>query len=135
MVTVAASGSRGHWRPWLVLASYLVVLAVLIILMQNVERMYPSGFVGKYLQLGAYPLASGSWSLNNCGRESSARPTRHAVGHKGHTKQRGSISLPRVGQGSRRTTRFKQDAAVSRGFKTDSVEIKIMGIGSAAQAR
>jgi hypothetical protein len=49
MVTVAASGSRGHWRPWLVLASYLVVLAVLIILMQNVERMYPSGFVGKYL--------------------------------------------------------------------------------------
>ncbi len=49
MVTVAASGSRAHWRPWLVLASYLVVVAVLIILMQNVERLYPSGFVGKYL--------------------------------------------------------------------------------------
>jgi hypothetical protein len=35
-----------------------------------------AGDVMRVLQLGAYPLASGSWSLNNCGTESSARPTR-----------------------------------------------------------
>jgi hypothetical protein len=49
MTTVAASGPRPHWRPWLVLARYLVVLAALIALMQNAEWLYPSGFVGKYL--------------------------------------------------------------------------------------
>jgi hypothetical protein len=49
MVTVAAPGSRAHRRPSLVLASYLVVLAVLIALMQNVAWLYPSGFMGKYL--------------------------------------------------------------------------------------
>jgi hypothetical protein len=49
MATIAESGPRPRWRPWLVLASYLVVLAVLIALMQNAEWLYPSGFVGKYL--------------------------------------------------------------------------------------
>jgi undecaprenyl pyrophosphate phosphatase UppP len=49
MSTLAASGSSPYWRPWLVLASNLVVLAVLIALMQNAEWLYPSGFVGKYL--------------------------------------------------------------------------------------
>jgi hypothetical protein len=49
MSTLAASGPRPRWRPWLVLASYLVVLAALVALMQNAEWLYPSGFVGKYL--------------------------------------------------------------------------------------
>jgi hypothetical protein len=43
MARVAVSSPRPHWRPWLVLASYLVVLAVLIILMHNVARL---GLVG-----------------------------------------------------------------------------------------
>jgi hypothetical protein len=47
MATLAASVSRPRWRPWLILASYLAVLAILIILMQNVPRLDPSG--GRYL--------------------------------------------------------------------------------------
>jgi hypothetical protein len=34
---------RAHWRPWLVLGRYLVVLATLIALMQNVRWLDPSG--------------------------------------------------------------------------------------------
>jgi hypothetical protein len=42
MATITESGPRPPWRPWLVFASYLVVLAVLIILMQNVRWLDPS---------------------------------------------------------------------------------------------
>jgi hypothetical protein len=49
MATVAASGPRPRWRPWLVLASYLVVLALVIILMHNVRWFDPTGFESRNL--------------------------------------------------------------------------------------
>jgi hypothetical protein len=45
----AASAFSLYLRPWLVIGCYLVVLAVLIILMQNVPLLDPSGFEGRNL--------------------------------------------------------------------------------------
>jgi ABC-type enterochelin transport system permease subunit len=46
---LAASVLRLRGRPWLVLVSYLVVLAVLISLMQNVRWLDLSGMAGRHL--------------------------------------------------------------------------------------
>ena len=71
MTTRNLTASRDRGRAWSVVASYVLVIAALITVMQNVRWLDPSGFKSRHLGaamvaawcLGLAVLLLGFWSL------------------------------------------------------------------------